>query len=185
MLKFALLGFLNYFPMTGYELENYINVSTGNFWHAKLSQIYATLKKLEQDDLVTSHVEAQEDRPDRRVYTLTDAGRETLQDWLAQPITDYVPKKDDLLLKIFFSRPIGKDAILTQLRIQLDVHRRKQQFYEQETPSVIQSILEDFPELAEDATLWQAVLRMGMMHEEMYVRWLEETIQEIERQISD
>ena len=48
MLKFALLGFLNYTPMTGYELEGWINASTGNFWHAELSQIYKTLKQLEK-----------------------------------------------------------------------------------------------------------------------------------------
>ena len=48
MLKFTLLGFLNYTPMTGYELEGWVNASTGNFWHAELSQIYKTLKQLEK-----------------------------------------------------------------------------------------------------------------------------------------
>ncbi len=44
MLKFILLGPLDYGPMSGYELEGWINASTGNLWHANLSQIYTTLK---------------------------------------------------------------------------------------------------------------------------------------------
>ena len=45
MLKYVLLGFLNYTPMTGYELKQFMDESTANFWHAKQSQIYTTLKK--------------------------------------------------------------------------------------------------------------------------------------------
>ncbi|MCP4361467.1 MAG: PadR family transcriptional regulator, partial [Chloroflexi bacterium] len=79
MLKYALLGFLNYQPMTGYEIKQMIDVSTANFWHAKQSQIYTTLKKLEADNLAVSHVEAQEGRPDRRVYNITETGRVDLR----------------------------------------------------------------------------------------------------------
>ena len=47
MLKYALLGFLKYESKTGYELKQTMDKSTGLFWHAKQSQIYTTLKKLE------------------------------------------------------------------------------------------------------------------------------------------
>ena len=72
MLKYALLGFLNYDNKTGYELKQTMDRSTNHFWHAKQSQIYQTLKKLESDGLVVSHPEHQESRPDRRVYAITD-----------------------------------------------------------------------------------------------------------------
>ncbi|MFN8376037.1 MAG: PadR family transcriptional regulator [Anaerolineae bacterium] len=49
MLKYTLLGFLSYMSLTGYELESYMAETTAYFWHAKLSQIYATLKKLEEE----------------------------------------------------------------------------------------------------------------------------------------
>ncbi len=83
MLKFILLGLLDYRPMSGYELEGWINASTGNFWHAKLSQIYTTLKRLEESGSVVSHVEPQAGRPDRRVFTITDSGRADLRAWAA------------------------------------------------------------------------------------------------------
>ena len=39
MLKFALLGVLNYQSMNGYEIKQFMDSSTGHFWFAKLSQI--------------------------------------------------------------------------------------------------------------------------------------------------
>lgn len=123
MLKHAILGFLSCRPMTGYDVEAWMKASTDNFWHAKLSQIYATLKRMEEDGLVTSHIEPQEGRPDRRVYSMTQAGHDDLDKWLRTPIVEPVVKKDELLLKVFFGLSAGKNALLTQLRLQLDLHR--------------------------------------------------------------
>ena len=71
MLKYVLLGFLNYRNASGYDLKQLMDVSTSNFWHAKQSQIYTTLKKLEEDGMVASHIEPQESRPNRKVYEIT------------------------------------------------------------------------------------------------------------------
>ena len=51
MLKYAILGFLSYTPMTGYDIKLRMDRSTSHFWHAKLSQIYTTLKSLEEEQL--------------------------------------------------------------------------------------------------------------------------------------
>jgi PadR family transcriptional regulator AphA len=181
MLKYALFGFLNYAPMTGYELEHFINVSTGNFWQAKLSQIYTTLKKLEENGAVTSQIEPQEGRPDRRVYTLTDEGRADLLEWLAQPIVkETASKKDELLLKLFFARPAGKNAILTLLRVQRNLHQRELERYTREAPAAITQMVAQNPQLSADAVLWEATRRFGVLYEEMYLRWIDETLALIE-----
>lgn len=185
MLKYALLGFLNYAPRTGYDLEQSIEKSTGHFWHAKLSQIYGTLKKLESDELVVSHVEPQEGRPDRRVYDITQAGRNDLREWLSTPLTDLEPTKDTLLLKLFFARQIGKEAILMQLRLQRDLHQRQAEHYREISASNIRRIAEEQPHLAEEAIFWEATRRFGELYEAMYVQWLDETIGNIETVISE
>jgi hypothetical protein len=69
--------------MSGCEPEGWINVSTGNFWHTRLNQIYTLLKSLEADGEVVSHIEPQEDRAD-------------LRRWLAEPITEHEVKKGRL-----------------------------------------------------------------------------------------
>src|SRR5205085_12105737 len=98
--------------MSGYDIEHWMEASTGHFWHAKISQVYTTLKQVEEQGLVQSHIEPQEGRQDRRVYTLTEAGRAGLMDWPAKPILEPEMKKESLLLKVVFGLPAGKDALL-------------------------------------------------------------------------
>ncbi len=180
MLKFALLGFLNYTPMTGYELEGWMNASTGNFWHAELSQIYKTLKQLEKSGEVISHVEPQSSRPDRRIYTITAAGKTALDDWLTTPILEEVDKKDPLLLKLFFAAPADRANIITQLRVQLRLHQQKLDQYRNQSPTEILQFAADHPELLTNAPLWEATRRHGELYEEMYIRWIEETLQQFD-----
>jgi DNA-binding PadR family transcriptional regulator len=45
-------------------------------------QVYVTLNRLEQAGLVTSERVGQADRPDRKVYELTEAGRARVVEWL-------------------------------------------------------------------------------------------------------
>src|SRR5574340_215034 len=97
MLKYALLGFLSYRSLTGYDLKQVMDHSTAYFWHATQSQIYRTLKELEEARQVISSVEPHEGRPDPRVYTITETGRAELQGWLDHPLAEITPRKDELL----------------------------------------------------------------------------------------
>jgi len=182
MLKFALLGLLRYESKTGYELKQTMDMSTGHFWHAKQSQIYMTLKKLEEDKLVKSHPEPQESRPDRRVYTITEFGQKALQGWLLQPVTKRDTTKQLLLLKLFFSGKLEKETILTQLRLLRNLHERQAELYKTETPDFIKEITASQPELKQDAHLWEATRRFGELYEKMYIRWLYETIAVVEKE---
>jgi DNA-binding PadR family transcriptional regulator len=180
MLKYVLLGFLNYKPLTGYELEGWINVSTGNFWHANLSQIYGTLKKLEEEAFVSSYIEPQEGRPDKRIYSITEDGKADLRAWISKPFLEHEIKKDTLLLKIFFADPGDLDTILTQLRLQLNLHREQLQRYQLDPPQAMIEAISAQPELMDNARLWESARRFGVMYEEMYIRWIEETMQTVE-----
>ncbi len=180
MLKYALLGFLKYDPKTGYELKQTMDKSTGHFWHAKQSQIYTTLKKLEKDKLVHSHPEPQESRPDRRVYAITESGEEALQEWLLQPVTKLDTTKHLLLLKLFFSGKLEKETILTQLRLLKNLHKRQGELYKTEAPDFIEEIAASQPELMQDDCMWEATRRFGELYEKIYIRWLDETIVMVE-----
>ena len=180
MLKYALLGFLRYEPRTGYELKQTMDKSTGHFWHAKQSQIYTTLKKLKEDGLVDSHPKPQENRPDRRVYSITESGEMALQEWLLQPVTHLDATKQLLLLKLFFSGKLEKEAILTQLRLLRNLHEQQAALYKTESSAFIKELTTSQPELKQDAHLWEATRRFGRSYEMMYIRWLDETIAIIE-----
>ncbi len=182
MLKNALLGFLKYESKTGYDLKQTMDKSTGHFWHAKQSQIYTTLKKLEEDGLLISHPEHQERRPDRRVYKITGSGEKALQEWLLQPVTQLNTTKELLLLKLFFSGKLEKETILTQLRLLRNLHERQAELYKTESPDFIKEITAFQPELKQDAQLWEATRRFGELHEKTYIRWLDETIAMVEKE---
>ena len=182
MLKFALLGFLQSDPKTGYDLKQVMDKSTNHFWHAKQSQIYTTLKQMEIDGLVESHAEPQESRPDRKVYTITESGISAMHDWLQQPVTKLETPKQLLLLKLFFSGNIQKETILTQLRLQRNLHEQQINLYKTESTDFIKQISEDYPELHRDAFMWEATRRFGERFEQMYLDWLDETIGMIEKE---
>lgn len=180
MLKYTLLGFLNYQPMTGYELKQRMDNSTVHFWHAKLSQIYVTLKSLEEKKLVVSVMEEQDDRPDKRIYTITPQGREELKQWLSQPEMELSPKKETTVLKLFFSAQLDRETILTQLRVQRELHNQQLAYYRDVTPEVIRHVAAEFPTLTRDAVLWESTRTFGEKYEELYVQWLDEVIQLVE-----
>jgi len=179
MLKYALLGFLYYQPRSGYDLKQLMDVSTSNFWHAKQSQIYTTLKKLEQDELVISHIEPQESRPNRRIYEITESGQADLREWLSQPLMTIDPRKETLLLKLFFSAQLDPQVILTQLRLQRNLHQAELEKYQTTTKDVIRQFAAS-TDMDADARLWEATRRFGELYEEMLTRWLDETIEVLE-----
>jgi PadR family transcriptional regulator AphA len=183
MLDFALLGFLSYSPMTGYELKQNMDGSTSHFWNAKLSQIYTTLKSLEKRGWVRSSVQVQEERPDKRVYTITAEGKSSLQEWLAEPLTELAPHKNALLLKLFFAAQTDKETVVALLHLQKNLHQRQADFYRIKTRDLIQGILQRNPALEKDGIFWEAARRFGELYEETYVKWLDETINSLEENL--
>jgi len=183
MLKYALLGLLQYNPSTGYDLKQFMDTSTSNFWHAKLSQIYVTLKALEKDGLLTSDVQEQASRPDRRVYTLTEQGTQALDNWLGDTNVELPQLKDPFLLKLFFCARVDKETLLTQLKLQRDLHQKLLNEYKTETKATIQNVRENVPQLKNDALFWGLTLRSGELIEEATIRWLGEAIETINKEI--
>jgi DNA-binding PadR family transcriptional regulator len=71
---------------SGYELTRRFDRSIGYFWSATHQQIYRTLRTMEADGWVSATVVVQQGRPDKKVYTVSDAGRSELARWIAAPL---------------------------------------------------------------------------------------------------
>ena len=181
MLKFALLGFLNFGPMTGYDLKQCLEMSTMFFWQAPQSQIYRTLNELEKGGDIVSHIEAQQDRPDRRVYEITEQGKAAFDGWLAEPIQEISLHKDRLLLKVFFSGSVDRQALAAQLQFQKQLHVRQGRVYTQDIRSFVDQMIDQYPQLIENGVVWEATLRFGELYTQMYIQWLEETIAKLDQ----
>lgn len=84
----GMLGLLNYGPMTGYELDKAFKESLSFFWQAQTSQIYRELDAMEQNGWLSSEYVIQKDKPNKRVYSITDTGKKELNNWLLSPQSD-------------------------------------------------------------------------------------------------
>jgi PadR family transcriptional regulator, regulatory protein AphA len=124
-LGYGLLSLLSHSPLSGYDLMLRIQP----FWPAKHSQIYPLLANLEKDEQVRFEVVAQSDKPDKKVYSITDEGIASLQEWLSVPASDPV-MRDELMLKAY-CLSIVDAAISRKLFVsRLDHYREKMKLYE-------------------------------------------------------
>ncbi len=86
-LPHAILVSLSEQSGSGYELARRFDRSIGYFWSATHQQIYRTLRVMEDDGWVQATPVVQQGRPDKKVYTVAEAGRAELARWIAEPLT--------------------------------------------------------------------------------------------------
>jgi PadR family transcriptional regulator AphA len=175
-LKHALLGFINYGPMTGYELKKFFDTSVAHFWNAELSQIYPALKAMESEGLVEMKVEVQEDRPNRKVYSITDTGRRELLGWLAKP-SEREQVREPILIKVFFGSSLSKQELISVLQNCAD-ETRTALTYLQHAHQFVDRFVESIG-LEHEALFWQLTIDCGLKVHKAELDWTEEAIQKI------
>ncbi len=178
-LDYAILGFLNYQPLTGYDLKKAFDRSIQHFWHADQSQIYRTLNRLTGEGAVRMEIVEQTDRPDRKVYSITPAGRERLVEWLKQPFPNE-DSRSQPLVQIFFGGQIPDDRMVAKLTE--TIAGLKQQM------AVFDSVPEQVREFASMAGserelfYWFLTLEFGKRNLQTTIDWMESVVNRIERQ---
>lgn len=120
--EYALLGLLWNDPQHGYELHRAFapDQELGVICHLELSQLYAFLKKLESLGYLESTMEPQEGRPPRRMVGLTKTGRHVFRQWVEAPVPRPREIRLHFLLKLYFARTFGTEAIRTLIARQIE-----------------------------------------------------------------
>jgi DNA-binding PadR family transcriptional regulator len=99
-MRMPLLALLAKAPAHGYELRNQLHQVLGRAYPPpNIGQIYVTLQRLERDGLVRSQDVIQADRPNKRVYELTEPGHIALDAWIVRP-SDGAMVRDDFFMKL-------------------------------------------------------------------------------------
>jgi DNA-binding PadR family transcriptional regulator len=114
--EYALLGFLRRQPMHGYEIHQQLSDATGLglVWRLKQSQLYALLAKLEREGYVITTIEYQDARPPRKMFELTEVGRQAFQKWVRRPVPQGRKLRLDFVAKLYFAQREGPEVV-TQL----------------------------------------------------------------------
>ena len=182
-LDHILLGLLRD-PATGYDLKNAFSESVRHFWSAELSQIYPTLKRLEQRRMLRSRVEPSPKGPNRKVYSLTEEGRTELLYWLRSgPAVG--TERFAYLAQLYFMDALGDlhetRAFMTVLRDHLSRWLAQLQAVERE----VVATHGDAPERYGDAGFHRfAALRMGIHSIGSKMAWCDETLAAIDRRLA-
>lgn len=82
-IKTLCLGVLTQGEASGYDIKKHFECVFSHFYVAGFGSIYPALTELARDGLVTCREESKSNRPDRKVYALTPAGREVFLESLA------------------------------------------------------------------------------------------------------
>ena len=178
-LQYALLGLLSYHDQTGYDLKKMFDDSIRNFWHASISQIYRELNTLQQKGFVTSQILPQADRPDKRVYSITEAGRTAFSQWIAHfPEKLSKEKRDEFSLRLFFGSSIGKEEVLRQFERLIAEKQRELAVIRQFT-SMAGEYAQKLSLYGGEEIFWRFILRRAEMNLNTTIVWANECIDEL------
>lgn len=129
--EYALLGALMSGPRHGYEILQFFNASLELIWHVSTSQLYVLLKRIERRGLLTSTVHVQDNRPSKRIFSITPKGTEIFLEWLNSPSEHVRDLRIEFLAKLFFferlALPGGAKLVTEQTEILKHLKKRVEQ----------------------------------------------------------
>lgn len=182
-MEYLILGLLMLYPMTGYELQQFIRKNLALICSHSAGSIQTALAKLEKDGKITAF-ETAEGRRRKKTFTITQAGRDAFSAWVAQPMqADKVKNME--LSRLFFAglaRPEERVAAIRDYIRQME-----------ETRSILSGIREGFQQIRENelptGTDWPAVLRFqgytldyGIAAADFEIAWYSRLLTELEEQ---
>jgi DNA-binding PadR family transcriptional regulator len=167
-LAHAILALVACESISGYDLTKAFEGTVGCFWKATHQQIYRELGLLEERGALEAEVVEQQGRPNKKLYRLTEGGKEVLKDWIAGESTPSTIR-EDLLVKIFAGHLVAPEILLVELERHREMHGQKLLHYQQ--------IEQKFPEqlsLMDQFTF--LTLRRGLRLEADWIAWCDEAI---------
>jgi DNA-binding PadR family transcriptional regulator len=170
--KLAILGALMEKPMHGYELRKYFEHAQGVFWMINYGSIYPSLKKLEEDGLVSGKLQATPPGRGKIIYNITNKGKKTFLQLLEDRLKKEAFVRDEFTLHLFFMDYLDKETIKNVMEKKASGNRAilgPIKKHEQDFKS-------DLPKYRYEA------IRRGRMHLETEISWLNNTLKEIEKE---
>ncbi|MEK3735439.1 MULTISPECIES: PadR family transcriptional regulator [Paenibacillus] len=161
-LSYGLLGLVARKESSGYDLMLRIQP----FWQAKHSQIYPLLASMEDKQLLSSYWVQQNDKPDKKIYAITEKGLQKLREWMYQPIAPAVTK-DELSLRTFC-------LWLAEIGVAIDIYEDRRSIYTEKKrffENILEGIPEDSREFGSKTFSNYILATKGLMLAETELKW--------------
>jgi DNA-binding PadR family transcriptional regulator len=175
-LRHAVLTALLEGEASGYQLSKRFDVSVADFWSATPQQVYRELERLEEEGLLRARLVEQRRRPNKRVFTITGAGRRELHEFTAQP-TRPAALRDDLLVKVQAVDVGDRDAVSEAVATRLEHAQQKLALYERLHENLLDGRTED--DYVRDAERIGPYLTLmgGRLYEQLELDWCEAVLE--------
>jgi len=123
--RYIILGLLTRQPMSGYDIKQFLKQLSWLVDSPSFGSLYPALHALLEDALATVEVIPRQDKPPRKIYTITDAGKRVLQEWLDRPVASGVSLKT-FLMRLILSSNLSHAGLIAHLQRrhdQVSTHR--------------------------------------------------------------
>jgi DNA-binding PadR family transcriptional regulator len=178
-IKYAILGILAEGDLHGYELKSSFDEKVGEFWSLNYGQIYSTLDRLEREELVTHDRQAQERRPDRKIFSITRQGRNELENWLSTPVTKVRALRDEFFVKLVFMDKSNSGPVLELIEKQKVLYLKHMNRLTQRKVALKAKAKEL------DGLVTDLLMDAGLFHAEADIKWLTLCEQKIRGMMND
>ena len=117
-------------PRSGYDLSRWMQRETSHYFAVGHNRIYPALSDLERDGLVAHEVVPSDRGPERKVYSITEAGLEALLSWADSPPVER-QMRDEQLVKVLCYGFLPTERALGRLEEVKVLHEEKLARYEE------------------------------------------------------
>jgi DNA-binding PadR family transcriptional regulator len=159
-------------PLSGYDLMKMFDDSVNFYWPATHTQIYRTLKQLLEQGKVSQEIVHQTEHPDKKVYSITDRGREDLRHWTATPL-ELPTIRHALLVQLASASLIDDDQIIALLGAYAEKLRQRLALYNSDD----QRGQLDYAHSERQRFLWSLILENGIQTYECELKWVGSALQ--------
>jgi PadR family transcriptional regulator, regulatory protein AphA len=170
--EYVILAGLVRGPRSGYDLTQWMRGETSHYFAVGHNRIYPALPELERDGLVVHEVVPSDRGPERKVYSITNAGREALLSWADSPVVER-QVRDEQLVKVLCYGFLPIEHALARIEEVKALHEEKLARYEgYQRELEVERRDGGIPDEAYLGTL--LTLRRGIGAEKGYAEWCEE-----------
>lgn len=181
-LKYALLGIIDTGnrPYSGYDIKKTFDSSMRFYWNATFTQIYRTLARLHDEELLNMEVIQQEDRPNKKVYMITPQGREELKKWIGKPL-EIQKYRNEMLVQITLADRLENEQIVSMLELYIQKVEQKIAILKSGDVQRIMSLARS----KRERFLWEASLGKGIWTFKSELRWAKKILADFKHQFVD
>ncbi|OYQ67034.1 PadR family transcriptional regulator [Pseudanabaena sp. SR411] len=174
-LSHAIATILLQSPHTGYDVGKEFDEKVSCYWQATSQQIYRELAKMQEKGLVEVENVPQLNRPDKKLYSLTESGKQELMAWITEP-SEPTAIRESLLVKVRAGYIVPDEILIEEIKRRKKLHQQKLAYYHSMESEI------NIAELTRPQRHMYLTLRCGIRYETSWIEWCDEAIEQLQQE---